>query len=84
MGSRFPVGGPNPLLGFIDLSVYLFACGFLSFFLSFFPFFVFAGRRGKICMPIVIIVIVAVVFLPRFWQHPVSPPRLSRKLQEFP
>ena len=27
MGSRFPVGGPNPLLGFIDLSVYLFACG---------------------------------------------------------
>ena len=27
VGSRFPVGGPNPLLGFIDLFVYLFACG---------------------------------------------------------
>ena len=66
-----------------DLLIYLFICLLVVFFLSFFPFFVFAGRRGKICMPIVIIVIVAVVFLPRFWQHPVSPPRLSRKLQEF-
>ena len=27
MGSRFLVGGPNPLLGFIDLFVYLFAYG---------------------------------------------------------
>ena len=27
VGSRFPVDGANPLLGFIDLCVYLFAYG---------------------------------------------------------